>query len=90
MSERVHVEYPEMDVEEGGAAGWFLAGTLVGAAIGLLFAPVPGKVARERLAEAVRELYDASCGCVERGRELVDDAAELFERGRKLASRDLD
>ena len=74
---------------------WFVTGALIGATIGMLFAPKSGKDTRQFLndktqqgREAVEEtgtnIVEASREMFERGRKLVEDAAELFERGRKL------
>jgi len=75
--------------------GWFVTGALIGAAVGVLYAPKSGKENREFLSGKVQQskdaVADAGAGIAEtgkdmfeRGRQLVEDAADLFERGRKL------
>jgi len=75
--------------------GWFVAGALIGAAVGVLFAPKSGKETRAYLADKVQQskdavadtssnLVEASRDMFERGKQLVEDAADLFERGRRL------
>ena len=75
--------------------GWFLAGVTIGAALGLLFAPLSGRETREYLGKKAGESKDAltstgkdvadrSKEMFEKGRQLVDEAADLFERGRRL------
>lgn len=80
----------EQTTEADSRWGWFLAGAVVGVAIGVLYAPSSGRSAREAIAGAGREWYGRSREFYLRGKGLMDDAAELFERGRRLATRDLD
>ena len=74
---------------------WFITGALIGATIGVLYAPKSGKETRKYLADRAHKgceavegvgdaIADSSREMFERGRKLVEDAAELFERGRKL------
>ncbi len=74
---------------------WFITGAVIGATLGLLFAPKSGANTRQLLADTTRlgrdtvndtsqNLVEAGRDVFERGRKLVEDAAELFERGRKL------
>lgn len=74
---------------------WFLAGTFIGAAAAVLYAPQSGKdtrkfitdktqAGRDAVESAGRDIADTSKDMFERGRKLVDDAADLFDRGRKL------
>ena len=58
----------------------FLTGVSLGAAIGMLYAPVSGVEARRKLADgaqATRELY-------QQGVHLAEEAAEMMEEGRRL------
>lgn len=74
---------------------WFLAGTAIGAAVALLFAPASGAETRSRigrrteegkdaLADSGRELLDKGRDLYDKGRRIADEAAEMFDRGRKL------
>ncbi len=74
---------------------WFLAGTAIGAAIALLYAPESGaetrkkigkktEAGREALAESSREIVDRGRDLYDKGRKIADEAADLFDRGRKL------
>lgn len=75
--------------------GWFLAGTVVGLSLGMLFAPKSGKDTREYIGQSAqdgreameasgKELMERGKELYERGRQIADDAADLFERGKKL------
>jgi len=75
--------------------GWFVAGTVVGLTVAVLFAPQSGsetrhiisdkaKLGKEAVAEKGKDVYDRSKDMIDQGRQLVEDAANLFERGRKL------
>lgn len=83
------------DEDNGGRLLWFVAGTAIGAAIAILYAPAAGEETRRKLAEKTdqgrqaladqgRDLYERTREMYERGRKLADEAAEMFERGRKL------
>ena len=74
---------------------WFLAGTAIGAAIALLYAPEAGaetrkkigkktEHGREALAGSGKEIFDRGRELYEKGREIADEAADMFDRGRKL------
>ena len=74
---------------------WFLAGTAIGAAIALLYAPQSGVETRKRigkkseegrdaLAGSGREILDRGRDLYDKGRKIADEAADLFDRGRKL------
>ena len=86
--------------DEGTRFAWFLAGTALGAAAALLWAPAPGRETRdqlrrragegrERLAERGREAMERGSEIYERGREMAEDAGrsgrDLYERGREVA-----
>jgi gas vesicle protein len=74
---------------------WFLAGTAIGAAIALLYAPASGQETRkkigkkteggrEALAESGKELLERGRDLYDKGRKIADEAADVFDRGRKL------
>ena len=74
---------------------WFLAGSAIGAAIALLYAPASGQETRRRigektgegreaLAESGRELFGKGRDLYDKGRKIADEAADMFDRGRKL------
>ena len=64
------------DEERGGGVGGFLFGVVVGAALGLLFAPAAGGATRRRLASRLEDLRERAAGEVKELRALVsgDDA----------------
>ncbi|MEP7354166.1 MAG: YtxH domain-containing protein [Acidobacteriota bacterium] len=77
---------------------WLIAGTLVGAAVALLYAPQPGDEARRYLRKNVgkglREITDQGRAWYEHGAAIADDAADLFDgpvptRGREFLPRTL-
>jgi len=83
------------DEDNGAKLVWFIAGTAIGAAVALLYAPAPGYETRRRLVEKTdqgrqiladqgRDLYERGREMYDRGRKLADEAADMFERGRKL------
>jgi len=95
MSVTLRQETGNSDGRDSSRLAWFLTGAVIGAAIGILFAPKSGKdtrqyisdkaqQGRDAVSETGKDLVDASREMFERGRKLVEDAAELFERGRKL------
>ncbi|HET8548169.1 MAG TPA: YtxH domain-containing protein [Bryobacteraceae bacterium] len=58
----------------------FLTGLSLGAAIGMLYAPISGVEARRKIAsgaQATRELY-------QQGLHLAEEAADMMEEGRRL------
>jgi len=84
-----------MPNEESGKVAWFLAGTAVGAAVALLYAPKSGKETRrylgkkteegcELISETGKEIADRGKELYEKGRKLADEAAEMIDRGKKL------
>ncbi len=95
MSDYIQDEMMEQSNDGSNRVAWFLTGALIGATIGLLFAPKSGKDTRQFLSDKThqgrdavtdtgKDILEASRDMFERGRKLVEDAAELFERGRKL------
>ncbi len=56
-----------------------ILGSIVGAAIGLLMAPMPGDEAREALGESARNIRDR---VQEGGRQFVESGRDLLEQGR--------
>jgi gas vesicle protein len=82
-----------MRLEERMASGrasnvlWFAAGLTLGAAAGLLYAPVRGAETRRYLlnhAGSARDYMDRGRELYEKGRELADEAANMYEEGRHL------
>src|SRR5215475_7885695 len=72
---------------------WFLAGTAIGAAIALLYAPQSGEDTRRYLGRQARkgrrmledvggDLSDRGRDLYEKGRRMADDA---YEKGRRIA-----
>lgn len=83
------------DNNSTGNIGWFVAGTVIGAGVALLFAPRTGrdtrkylgqttKDSREAMEASGKELMDRGKELYDRGRKIAEEAADLFERGRKL------
>ena len=81
--------------DKSSSLGWFIAGMVLGAAAGLLFAPESGEVTRGHIGKAAndsretmeasgKELMDKGKELYDRGKKIADDAADLFERGKKL------
>jgi gas vesicle protein len=69
-----------MTKEDAAHTCLFLAGLSLGAAIGILYAPVSGVEARRKFitgAQATRDLY-------QQGMHLAEETAELMEEGRRL------
>ena len=77
---------------------WFLAGSAIGAAIALLYAPQSGEETRRTLHKHARkgrrvledvsgDLADRGRDLYEKGRRMADDAAEMIERGKRIIER---
>jgi gas vesicle protein len=75
---------------------WFTAGFSIGAAVGIILAPVSGAEARryvatktgggrQLIASSGREFLDKTRDLYQRGCELADEAAEMFDEGRRIA-----
>jgi gas vesicle protein len=99
MSEAVPAVAGEEQESGSNTLGWFLAGTVLGAAIAILCAPKSGKDTRQfisekalqgkdAVADGARDAVAAGRDMFERGRKLVEDAADLFDRGRRLVRGD--
>ena len=80
-----------MASEEGAGAGTvmlaFLLGTVAGAAVALLYAPVTGRETREYLGDKAREGRERAAEAAAKGREFInqgrDTLATAIERGRE-------
>jgi gas vesicle protein len=68
-----------MSAEKSGF-GWFLIGLGVGAAVGVLYAPKPGRETRDDLASSARE---GSEYVKQRSREAADRVGDLADRSRE-------
>lgn len=72
---------------------WFLAGSAIGAAIALLYAPQSGEDTRRYITKQARKsrraLEDVSEDLTDRGRELYEKgrrvADDAYEKGRRIA-----
>src|SRR5438094_10668102 len=73
---------------EGGGGGSFvmglLTGTVLGAGLGMLFAPKSGSELRNQISEQAGNLRNTAGGWAEKGREAYSQAAE---RGRDMVDR---
>jgi gas vesicle protein len=85
-------EYDRLEREEGGGSFLMglLAGTVLGAGLGMLFAPKPGSELRNQLTEQAGKLkstaadgYQQATGKVT---QIVDRGKEVYERARSTAS----
>lgn len=65
-----------MSMKTGDFLAGVFVGALIGAALGLLFAPEPGEETRERVVERARKLKEAAS---ERGRTLLRRSEEKEE-----------
>ena len=74
---------------------WFLAGVVLGGAVGVMISPQPGAETRRMLSRRAREAsgYVTTHGhdyleygrdLYDKGRQLADEAANMFEEGRRL------
>jgi len=79
--------------ESGTSLLSFLAGTVIGAGIALLYAPKTGKETRELLSDYGQDLkdktahfpgnaYESADGLVDRGRDLIDKGKDFIDRGK--------
>jgi hypothetical protein len=88
-------EYDRYEREDGGGSFLMglLAGTVLGAGLGMLFAPRPGSELRNQLSEqagrlkstagdAYTQASDKVGKIVDRGREVVDKGREVYDRAR--------
>jgi hypothetical protein len=86
-------EYDRFDGEEGGGASFLmglLAGTVLGAGLGMLFAPRSGSELRSRITEQAgslrRSAEDMYNQASEKVGHMVDRSREAYERARDAAA----
>jgi len=74
-------------VERGGSVGPFIWGIAIGAALGLLFAPMSGRELRREVASRGRRFKDMA---VEKAEELEEMVSEGYHRARGSVEESLD
>ncbi len=72
---------------DGNSFLWFLLGLGVGAAVGVLYAPRPGRETREAIMKGAEEGRDK---VVERARQAREQANQWVEKGRELLKQQKD
>ena len=89
-----HEEKEVLLVKEGGGFGLFLKGALVGAALGLLFAPRSGREIRDLLSERGGEFYDKASYIArdtrDRAQSLVKEARHKIDEVKHQAQSEVD
>jgi gas vesicle protein len=86
-------EYDRIEREEGSGAFLMglLAGTVLGAGLGMLFAPKAGSELRSQLSEQANKLRDTASETYNQASEkvtqMVDRGREAYDRARSTASR---
>jgi gas vesicle protein len=89
-------EYDRIEREEGSGAFLMglLAGTVLGAGLGMLFAPKAGSELRSQLSEQANKLRDTATETYNQASEkvtqMVDRGREAYDRARTTASRAAD
>lgn len=89
-------EYDRLEREEGSGAFLMglLAGTVLGAGLGMLFAPKAGSELRSQLSEQANKLRDTATDTYNQASEkvtqMVDRGREAYDRARGTASRAAD
>jgi gas vesicle protein len=77
----------QQGIGAGGVLFAFMAGTVVGAAVALLFAPATGEETREYLSQRARESRDRAAEAARQGREIVarqrENLTTAFDRARE-------
>ena len=73
--------------DNGNGILWFLAGLGLGAALGVLYAPKPGREIRDTILGAAEESTDT---VKERAKQYADQAQEFVSRGREYVSQQRD
>lgn len=79
-------ETTKRDGRTGVLVGSFICGALTGAAVALLFAPVRGREARERLGGKIQEGRDQASRVLERGKAAVEQTrTHLHDQARHVS-----
>src|SRR5687768_13151429 len=83
---RMAYEYDRFEREDGGGSFLMglLAGTVLGAGLGMLFAPRPGSELRNQLTEQAGRLRDTAGGAYS---QATDKVGQIVDRGREAYDR---
>ena len=75
----------------GNAAGWFLAGSFIGACTALLLAPATGKRTRDRLTRRVRQtkesVTDMADDLADTTRHIVEKVGDISDEAMRMAGK---
>ena len=73
-----------MSDDRNSSIGWFLAGLGLGAAVGILYAPKPGRETRETLLSSADEARDFA---TQRSREAREQVSQWVDRGKETVGK---
>src|SRR5918992_496965 len=86
MEDSMTYEYDRLEREEGGGSFLMglLAGTVLGAGLGMLFAPKPGSELRNQLSEQAGRLRSTATDTYQ---QATDKVSQIVDRGREAYDR---